>query len=58
MDCIQSIGFEMAIFSGLLFSSAVPINPADDKRHRLTNKEKEQFTLSQKLTEIAVDPPN
>lgn len=38
----------------LLLCSVVPVKPADDKRRRLTNEEKEQFTLSQKLKEIVV----
>ncbi len=50
----QLIGFGVSIFSGLFLCSVVPVKPADDKRRRLTNKEKEQFTLSQKLTEILV----
>lgn len=38
----------------LLLCSVVPVKPSDDKRRRLTNEEKEQFTLSQKLKEIVV----
>ena len=55
---IQSIGSELAIFSGLFFSSLVPIKPADEKsshkRKRLTDLEKSQFTLSDELKDITI----
>ena len=55
---IQSIGSELAIFSGLFFSSLVPIKPADEKsshkRKRLSKAEQEQFSLTQNQEEMVV----
>jgi hypothetical protein len=39
---------------GFYFFSIAPVKPAAGKRRSLTNKEREQFTLSQKLKQIAV----
>lgn len=50
----QLIVTDITISDLILLCSVVPVKPADGKRRRLTNKEKEQFTLSQKLKEIVV----
>ena len=52
---IQSIGSGIETYSGLLFLSLIPIKPAGDStRRRLTNLEKEQLVLTDKLKQILI----
>ena len=55
---IQSIGSGIETYSGLLFLSLIPIKPAGEStRRRLTNLEKEQLVLTDKLKQILIGPP-
>ena len=52
---IQSIGLGIETYSGLLFLSLIPVKPAGDlTRRRLTNLEKEQLVLTDKLKQILI----
>ena len=52
---IQSIGSGIDTYSGLLFLSLIPIKPAGEStRCRLTNLEKEQLVLTEKLKQILI----
>ena len=52
---IQSIGSGIEIYDGLLFLSLIPVKPAGDStRRRLTNLEKEQLVLTDKLKQILI----
>ena len=52
---IQSIGSGIETYSGLLFLSLIPIKPAGEStRRRLTNLEKEQLVLTDKLKQILI----
>jgi hypothetical protein len=52
---IQSIGSGIVVYSGLFISSLLPIKPGDVKpSHRLTNLEKQQFSLPDELKQILV----
>jgi hypothetical protein len=52
---IQSIGSGIGIFSGLLLSTLVPLKPSEDQpSRRLTQAEKDKFTLSKELKDILV----